>query len=361
MGGDANTDETDSPLGILITGGTGFIGSRLALHARSMGHRPVALGLVRNPAEEANLRELRAASIAIEHLDIGGDGVPERLFDDIDVVVHLAAAQHEMNIPDARFREVNVEGTGRLLEAARAAGVGCFVYGSTIGVYGHHRGIADEETPPAPDNVYGRTKLEAERLVLASGGELPVTAVRIAETYGPGDWRLLKMFRAVQKGRFPLIGSGRNVHHPIYVDDLVRGLLTLCRHPAAVGELFVMAGPEAVTTEQMVEAVAAALHRPRAGFHLPLWPFTLSAALMETVLRPLGIQPPLHRRRLDFFTKSFALRTGKARRLLGWEPVIGFAEGARRTAAWYREHGLIDADGLGESESPEEEIHAPGH
>ena len=358
MGGD--TDATTVPLGILITGGTGFIGSRLALHARSMGHRPVVLGLVRNPAEEANLRELRAASIAVEHVDIGGDGIPERLFDGIDAVVHLAAAQHEMNIPDARFREVNVEGTGRLLEAARAAGVGRFVYGSTIGVYGHHRGIADEETPPAPDNIYGRTKLEAERLVLATREGIAVTAVRIAETYGPGDWRLLKMFRAVQKGRFPLIGSGRNVHHPIYVDDLVRGLLTLCRHPAAVGELFVMAGPEAVTTAQMIEAVAAALHRSRTGPRLPLWPFLLAATAMEAVLRPLGIQPPLHRRRLDFFTKSFALRTEKARRLLGWEPGIGFAEGARRTAAWYHEHGLLDADGLRETEAPEEESPAPG-
>ncbi len=360
MGGDTKAGEPASPLGILITGGTGFIGSRLALHARGAGHRPVVLGLVRNAAEEANLRELGSAGIEVGEIDIGEGGIPEELFAGIEVVVHLAAAQHEMNISDDRFREVNVAATARLLEAARAAGCRRFVYGSTIGVYGHHRGVADETTPPAPDNIYGRTKLEAERLVLAAGGDMPATAIRIAETYGPGDWRLLKMFRAVRKGRFPLLGGGRNLHHPIYVDDLVRGLLTACRHPAAVGELFVMAGPEAVTTERMVEAVAAALHCSRTGPRLPLWPFALVATLMETTLRPLGIQPPLHRRRLDFFTKSFVLRTAKAERLLGWRPTIGFAEGARRTAAWYREHGLIDADGIGEPEAPEEEIRAPG-
>ncbi len=360
MDDDTKDEETTSPLGILITGGTGFIGSRLALHARGTGHRPVALGLVRNAAEEANLRELRAAAIEVGDVDIGEGEISRELFEGIEVVVHLAAAQHEMNISDERFREVNVGGTARLLEAARLAGVRRFVYGSTIGVYGHHRGIADEDTPPAPDNIYGHTKLEAERLVLAAAGRMPVTAIRIAETYGPGDWRLLKMFRAVQKGHFPLIGSGRNVHHPIYVDDLVRGLLIACRHPAAVGELFVMAGPEAVTTEQMVRAVAEALHRSRPGPRLPLWPFALTAAMLETALRPLGIQPPLHRRRLDFFTKSFTLRTAKAERLLDWRPTIGFAEGARRTAAWYREHGLIDADGIGRSEAPEEEIRASG-
>ncbi len=345
---------------ILMTGGTGFIGSRLALHARAQGYEPVVLGLARNPAEQANREELEAAGLEVRIGDATDPEMVAEAMQGVDVVVHLAAAQHEMNISNARFREINVAATARLLEAARATGCRRFVYGSTIGVYGHYRGVADETTPPAPDNIYGHTKLEAERLVLAAGGNIPVTVVRIAETYGPGDWRLLKMFRAVQKGRFPLLGGGRNLHHPIYVDDLVRGLLTVCRHPAAAGELFVMAGPEAVTTERMVEAVAAALHCSRAGPRLPLWPFVLAATLLETTLRPLGIQPPLHRRRLDFFTKSFTLRTGKAERLLGWRPSIDFAEGARQTAAWYREHGLIEADGIGEPEAREEEIHAPG-
>ncbi len=327
---------------ILVTGGTGFIGSRFAERARAAGHEPVVFGLARNEAETANRERLEKAGIEVHIGDVTDPDAVRAAFRDIDAIVHLLAAQHEMNIPDARFRAVNVEATEMLLELAAENRIRRFVHGSTIGVYGHHQGIADEETPPAPDNIYGRTKLEGERRVLAWAERLPVSVIRISEVYGPGDHRLLKMFRAVAKGRFPVLGDGRNVHHPIYVDDMAEGLMAALTHPAAVGELFVMAGPQAVTTEQMVRAVAEAMGVERAGPHLPLWPFRLAALLLETSLRPLGIQPPLHRRRLDFFTKSFALRTDKAERLLGWHPGVDFFEGARRTAAWYAAHGLLD-------------------
>jgi nucleoside-diphosphate-sugar epimerase len=112
-------------------------------------------------------------------------------------------------------------------------------------------------------------------------------------------------------------------------------------HPAAVGETFVLAGRETMTTVEMVEQVARALGRPAPRMRVPLWPFLAAAILMEKTLSPLGIQPLLHRRRLDFFRKSFIFSTEKAQRELGYRPLVSFAEGTVETASWYRAQGYL--------------------
>jgi len=91
-------------------------------------------------------------------------------------------------------------------------------------------------------NVYGRSKLRAEEAVNSYRDKLETSIVRISETYGPGDFRLLKLFRAVNRGRFFIIGSGLNRRQVIHVQDLARGLMLAATEPAAVGETFVMAG-----------------------------------------------------------------------------------------------------------------------
>jgi nucleoside-diphosphate-sugar epimerase len=257
-----------------------------------------------------------------------------------DAVIHLAAAQHEMNVPDAHFRAVNIDGTRQMLAAAKAVGA-TFVHGSTIGVYGSHDGLIDETTPTAPDNIYGQTKLEAEQMALARAGEQKVAVIRITETYGPGDRRLLKLFKSIKAGQFMVVGNGRNLHQPIYVDDLVDLLLLAASHEAARGEVLLSAGKEAVTTDQMIGAIAAAVGKATPRLRVPLAPVAAAAFLLETTLRPLGIQPPLHRRRIDFFRKSFRLDGGKAQRLLGFVPKTGFSEGTTRTARWYEQAGEL--------------------
>jgi nucleoside-diphosphate-sugar epimerase len=325
---------------ILITGATGFIGSRLALRARELEHEVIATGLVRTGAESANRQRLAAAGIEVLATDLETLANTPAAWRGIDVVIHLAAAQHEMNVPDAHFRKVNVEGTRRLLDVARQVGA-FFLYGSTIGVYGARDGLLDESTSTGPDNIYGQTKLEAERVVLAQAGEQRVAVIRITETYGPGDQRLLKLFKAIKNGRFVVVGNGRNLHHPIYIDDLVELLLLAASSEAAAGQVILSAGKEAVTTNRMIKAISAAVARHPPRLRIPLTPVAAAAFMLETTLRPLGIQPPLHRRRLDFFRKSFRLHSSKAHQLLGFIPKVGFDEGALRAACWYEHVGEL--------------------
>lgn len=326
---------------IVVTGGTGFIGSRLALHCTDAGDEVTALGQTNTPAETDNAKLLEEAGVEVALVPMDDpEGLRSRIRGS-DVVYHLAAAQHEANVPDQHFREVNVEGTRRLLNICSENGVGRFVHGSTIGVYGAREGLIDEDTQTRPDNIYGITKLEGERLALTYNDRVPVAVIRISETYGPGDRRLLKLFRAIRKKMFFVVGSGKNLHHLVYIDDLVRGMVLASEVEQARGGVFLLGGGNPITTREMVDTIAAAVDSSVPRWPVPLFPFTAAAFVLEHVLGPLGIQPPLHRRRLDFFRKSFTLSGEKARRVLGYEPSVDFDAGASATARWYRERGLL--------------------
>jgi dihydroflavonol-4-reductase len=326
----------------LITGGTGFIGSRMALRLRRSGV-PVRILAQRNtPAERQNLQELEAAGAEILEGSVTDPAAVVRASVEVDTVYHFAAAQHEANVPPQHYHHVNVEGTRQVLDAAHAAGVRRFVHGSTIGVFGRNGSdVISEHSPLQPENLYGVTKLAAEDVVRNYMTKLDCVVVRISETYGPGDRRLLKLFKALKSGRFFHIGREQNLHHPVYIDDLLDGLQLAASQPAAPGGTFILPGPRALTTQEMIDTIARALRVTPSKLRLPLAPLRAIAVTMEKTLGPLGIQPPLHRRRLDFFVRSFRFTDDRAHLLLGYQPSIDFDEGARRTAAWYREAGLI--------------------
>jgi nucleoside-diphosphate-sugar epimerase len=327
---------------VLITGGTGFIGSRLAARCLDRAEIVTVLGEANTEAEAANRADLERAGAQVVLASVTDKDALREALREVDVVFHLAAAQHEMNIPDRRFREVNVEGTRNVIDASIEAGVTTFLHGSTIGVYGALEGVIDEESPCDPDNIYGVTKLEGERLALSYGDRLPVVAVRIPEVYGPGDRRLLKLFRALQRRKFITIGTGENLHHLIYVDDLIDGFFGAVKNPDTRGEVFLLSGEMPLSTDEMVGTIAEELGVPAPRFHFPFLPFWLVAFALEKTCRPLGIQPPLHRRRMDFFKKSFQLSHEKASRVYGFRPKTPFAEGVAATARWYMDAGLID-------------------
>lgn len=327
----------------LITGASGFIGCELAQLATRCGHQVTAVSAVNNEVEQARCKRLLTAGIDVVVAPLEDRATLEAALCEQDAVIHLAAAQHEAEASESHFYRVNVEGTRVLLQLAVKAGVPRFVHGSTIGVYGAaSTKILDEASPLAPTNPYGRTKAEAEVVARAFNAEISVCIARISETYGPGDMRLLKLFRAVQRGRYLTIGDGRNLHQLLYVDDLARGLLAAAESANAAGATVILAGTETLTTDEMVAAIGAAVDRRRPPRHVPLWPFNAAALLFESTMPPLGMRPLLHQRRLDFFRRSFRFSTVAAERLLGFRAETTFAEGACRTAQWYRAHQLLN-------------------
>lgn len=329
---------------LLITGGTGFIGAQLAREARACGHDIIVTGLMNNAAERQRADRLEADGIGVVEGSLRVPSFTRRIVEGCDAVIHLAAAQHAVNVPDDYFFDVNVEATRILLESCVRARVRRFVYGSTIGVYGAPRGGAlTEDSPIAPDNVYGASKAAAEKVVRSFDDRLETTIIRIGETYGPEDLRLLKLFKMAQRGMSLILGGGRNLHQPIHVHDLVRALLLVAEHPAAKGETFVVAGPSPITTREMLSAICEAMDSQARRFSLPLFPALVAARIVESACKRLLTSPPIYMRRLDFFRKSLAFQTTKARTALGYTPHISFRMGVRDTFKWYSRTGYLTA------------------
>ncbi len=262
----------------------------------------------------------------------------------VDVVYNIAALYRQAGLPEATYRVVNAEAVGWLVEAAAAAGVRRVVHCSTVGVHGDIEAPpANEDAPLCPGDTYQVTKLEGERLAreaaTASGVELVV--VRPSGIYGPGDRRLLKLFRGVARRRFVILGDGKIFYHLTHIDDLVEGFRLAGTVPQAAGRTYILAGAEVTTLNEVVAIIAGEAGVRPLDVHLPVWPFWAAGAVCEAVCAPFGLEPPIYRRRVDFFTKSRAFDISRARAELGFAPEVDLRTGARRTIAWYREQGWI--------------------
>jgi nucleoside-diphosphate-sugar epimerase len=324
---------------VALTGASGYTGSRLLAALRDRGEDVSVL------VRKASVTEaIRSRASRVVEGDLGDEASASRLVEGADSVVHVAAVYRTAGHPDSYYRDVNVGGTERLLEAAARQGVRRFVHTSTVGVHGHVQNPpADETAPIAPGDIYQETKAEAEALALEFHRRrgVPVAVVRPGAIYGPGETRFLKLFRAIARGRYAVVGSGRTFYHPVFIDDLVSGFLLALDRPEAVGEPFLICGPSYVSQLDLAALVAKHTGGRVLPFRIPARPIQWAGDIVEAVCVPLGLEPPLHRRRVDFWTKSRAGPIAKARRLLGYEPKVDLDEGIARTAASYREAGWL--------------------
>jgi len=201
---------------------------------------------------------------------------------------------------------------------------------------------ANEDSPLKPGDIYQVTKLEGEEIARETANRCGVelTIARPSGIYGPGDRRLLKLFRNVVR-RFPILGSGEIYYHLTYIDDLVEGFRLCGEHPAAAGRTYILAGGEVTTLNQIMTLIAEVAGVRPPAIRLPVWPFWAAGAVCEAICVPLGIEPPLYRRRVDFFTKSRAFDITRARAEIGYAPRVSLREGITRTLAWYREHDWL--------------------
>jgi dihydroflavonol-4-reductase len=323
---------------VLVTGATGFAGGHLALRLRRLGYPVRALVRPRSARER-----LRAAGVELIEGDIRNRADVLRAAAGVAKIYHIAGVFRTAGHADSFYRNVNLHGTEHVLEAAQTHRVERTIHCSTIGVHGDVEDIpTTEDSPFKPGDIYQETKLEGELAARAAiDAGLPGVIFRPAGMYGPGDLRFLKLFRMVHRRRFRMFGSGETLWHPVYIDDLIDGILLCGEHPAALGRTYILAGERYVTLNDLVREIAAATGVPPPRGHLPYWPLAAGATVCEALCRPLGIDPPLHRRRVAFFVKHRAFSIERARRELGYEPKVPLEEGVRRTAAWYFEAGHL--------------------
>ena len=327
---------------VLVTGATGFTGGHLARALAATRDRAREVhALVRDTGRAG---DLAALGITVHTGDIRDQAALGRAMDGVEVVYHIAAAYREAGIPAETYRAVNATAVRQIIEAAAAAGARRVVHCSTVGVHGDvQHPPANEDAPLKPADVYQVTKLEGEQLAREASRRLgiDVTIARPSGIYGPRDRRLLKLFRGVARRRFATLGRGEIYYHLTYIEDLVEGFRLCGEHPAAANRTYILAGGEVTTLNELVATIADVARVRRPTLHLPVWPFWLAGALCEAVAVPLGIEPPIYRRRVDFFTKSRAFDIARARAEIGYAPRVGLRDGIARTLDWYRKQGWL--------------------
>lgn len=304
---------------VLITGATGFVASALIPELQSRGWRVRAA--IRRPDGR-----FRTETIPVG--DIGGDTDWSAALDGIDAVVHLAAHVHRLGEgpdDDARHFSVNAEGTGRLAEAAAAAGVRRVVFVSSIKAVADD-GLVTERTPPLPRTAYGRSKLEGERALERIAGRTDVETVilRPPLVYGPGvGANFLQLLQLCRRGLPLPLGAIQNRRSLIYAGNLADAIATCLSHPLAAGHRFLLHDGPTPSTPELISKLRAAFGRSPRLVAVP--PGLLSAGL-----RLLGRDDVYQR-----LAGSLLLDDAGFRTLTGWSPPMPQDQALLATARWF--------------------------
>ncbi|MEL6492137.1 MAG: NAD-dependent epimerase/dehydratase family protein [Cyanobacteria bacterium J06634_6] len=337
-----NTASTALPKGsrALVTGATGYTGSLLT---RKLVEQGIEVTAIARPS--SNVEQFDGLPITWFKGDVFDSELIEQAMKDITHIFHMVTPFREAKSPDIGYHNVHVLSTQLLAKAAlKQPNFQRFVHVSTIGIHGHiEHPPADETYQTGPGDIYQVTKLEGEEWIKAFGKEtgLPIAVVRPAIIYGLGEKRLLKIYKMVNNGWVPAIGNGSNLLHFVHVDDLTDFMLLTATHPKAIGEVFICGSEKAMTFRDMTNIIANAYNKSFKFIQLPGKPLFAIADLCELICRPLGIEPPIYRRRLAFYTKDRSFDTSKSRSLLGFTPRHSDTEGLAEVAQWYVEKDWI--------------------
>jgi nucleoside-diphosphate-sugar epimerase len=324
-------------LKVFITGGTGFVGRNLVEYL-CQKVPPSSLSCLARSEEKA--RPLHALGCRVVMGDLLNPKTYAEACSQADVILHVAALVGLKNGPE--FYTVNTEGMRQLLSVAKnAPGLKRLVFVSSISaidrVFPHSEDTSGplmpltEESPAQPGTDYGKSKRQAEELLMASG--LPYTILRPSYIYGPYPRVQSSMDRLIYDirdekpyTRFPFPGRASE----IYVTDLAQGIWHTALHPGALNQDFFIANPHPVSVTRFFEALAQALHvqyRPR----------QLSPERLERVRRRMYRQAPTEPMRRILYEDFFVCDASKLSRLTGYAPALGFESGIAQTVAWYQE------------------------
>lgn len=323
---------------VLVTGGTGFVGRHLV---RALVEKGLLVKLL--VRETSDVEELEKLNVDLVHGDITNRSSLPWITDDTDVVYHLAALVGAWGIPESQFDAVNVQGTRNLLEESVRAGVKHFVFSSTPGVLGKGYAQAPETLPYKPPYFYERTKCDAEKAVLKfhHRWHLPVTIIRPDFVYGPGDLRRLPLYRAIRDKRFYIVGNGKSLLHPTYVDDVIQGFHLVAENTVGYGEIYNIAGPHLVTVQEFVETIARVFKVPLPRLKIPKFLSLAAARVCESLSGISGKEPFISRSKIEFLTNSHGSDVSKAQTQLHYQAKFQLEEGMRRTIDWYQKHRLL--------------------
>lgn len=333
----------------LVTGGDGFIGSHLVERLCKEGMDVSALvrkkdnELVKHPERMAEIYSMfRKNNVKVLYGDLLDKRSLEVALKGIDVVFHLAAIARPMAIKDQGYFDTNETGTRNLLEACLEENTKKIILMSSVSAVGMSMDgkAVNEKTIPQPADVYGESKLAAEKIA-KHFKKLNIVILRPPMVYGPRDYEMLRLFKTVNKGIFPIKSPEEPNLEFCYVGNIAEACV-LAWKKGKKSETYHITDGEHYTIKQVTEAIAEACDKKLSKFKLPGWFFKFTGYFAEAIGFILRIHPPFKHNTIDWMTKKMWYSDcGKAKKELGYRNFISLEEGTRRTAEWYRKHGLL--------------------
>ena len=317
----------------LVSGATGFLGSRLAMMLAKRGYRVRALA-----RPTSDLSRLSALGVEIVTGDVGDRDSLARAAAGQSVVFHTAGKVTDWG-GAAEFMTVNRDGTANIIDVCLRAGVAHLVHVSSLTVLGLPRDgrMVDEQSPyaAAPPDPYTQSKIAAEKLVRAAHGQqgLATTVIRPGVIWGAGDMTIMpRIVALMRRGRMPCLGRGDNLLGLSHVDNLSLGCVLAAEKAVAAGQIYHITDDELITLHQALDAMADVFHVKRPQFHVPVRAAKTAAALVELAARLRGCsQPPaITRYGVRLLSCHCRYDISKARRELGYAPRVSFAEGVAK-------------------------------
>ena len=324
---------------VAVTGANGFLGSHLV--ERLLDHGDEVVAVVR---PSASLRWLAAVQERIQVAQATLEDA-DRLAAALagaDAVVHLAGATRIK--PVSRFHDVNVGGTRAVLEACARARPSPrrLVLSSSLAAAGPSAPSRPltEDQPAFPLSAYGRSKREAEEIVLADD-RIEAVALRPTAIYGPRDVDMFQVLALARRGLHVRLGFQTPAYNYLYVSDAADAFIAACHSPQAAGEIFNLGDDTNYTPAESETIMAAAVGVPkRLTLRVPFAAVRVAALVAELATFWQDRPPTLNRDKAQLLTAgSWAIDIAKARELLGFQPAGDLADGLARTVAWYEEAG----------------------
>ena len=315
---------------ILLIGNSGFIGTYLSKKLLSSGHEVVGMD-INPPKDEKSVSDFHLGDVTnLQDIIKASFGV--------EAIINLAAKHHDFGVSRDEFFKVNVQGTKNALDCATKYGIKKFIFYSSVAIYGDVKTFSTEDTLPAPVNDYGRSKLEAEKLINVWAYEdstRQAVIIRPTVVFGANNYaNMYNLIDKIYRKRFIFVGEGKNIKSVAYVENLVDATIFLIQKFKTGLEIYNYSDYPQMTSQEISIIISHYLNRNIPNLKFPLNAAIVLASVFDLTAKFTGYNFPITAARIKKFNTSTYHKSEKIR-ALGFEPKIELSDGFRRMAEWY--------------------------